>query len=255
MNLKNIGKIVERFIKENGPTLLMSAGLGFFGGAIITTATATVKSTRDVDACEEELTPKEIVKHEWKNYIAPMMLTTAGTACVICANHMNLVRIETLATAYALNKDKFQEYQDKVKEVLGEKKEMKIRDEIAKDHVQNDNPPWMSQQLFENEMSDLVEVRDTYTGVRFKSTSQRIESAVNEFNKYLIMDERIDLNGFYDILGLENTKAGESLVWKYNADKGGSLMSIDPHYDTRDGKPVIVLEYKGYTKNPFREND
>lgn len=253
--IKNLGKVVEKFVKENGPTLLMSAGLVSFGGAIYATGVATVKSTKDVieynEEETEELTPNEIVKREWKNYIPAAGLTAAGTTAIICANHMNLVRIETLATAYALNKDKFEEYQNKVKEILGDKKETKIRDEIAKDHAQNDNPPWMSQQLLENEQTDLVEVRDTWTGVRFKSTAQQIDNAVNEFNKYLIVDEKEDLNCFYDILGLENTKAGEAMVWTYEPDRGGSLMSIEKHYDIRDGKPVMVLEYKG-DKSPFR---
>ena len=256
-SIKKAGIIVEKFIKENAPTIMMACGIASFTGAVVVAVPATAKAVRDIDSCEEELTKKEIVKREYVHYIPSMALAAAGTGLIVYANHMNLKKIEVLAAAYALNKDKFEEYQDKVKEVFGEKKEMSIRDKIAQDHIDNDNPPWAPRPtLMENDREDWVEVRDTYTGVRFKATTEEIDRAVNEFNKYLMLDERMDLNGFYDILGLENTGSGENLVWKYSQLNGGCLMSIDPHYGRNAaGKPVLVLEYKGFVKNPFRDDD
>lgn len=257
MNIKNFGIIVEKFVKENAPTILMSAGLGLFGGAIYETGKATVKSVRQVDTIEgaqgDLMTPKEIVKECWKNYIPAAGLTLGGTACIIGANHMNLKRIEALATAYALNKDKFKEYQDKVKEVLGEQKEYDIRDKIAQDHTdaQDDNPPWMPcNELIENLASEnLVTVRCGLTGKLFKSSSVLIDKAVNEFNSYLMEDHRESLSLFYDILGeLDCGKAGDDYFWDISNGRGG-MMKVDPHYTRgKNGEPIMELEFLNFRR-------
>lgn len=255
MNIKNFGIIVEKFVKENAPTILMSAGLGLFGGAIYETGKATVKSVRQVDKIEgaqgELMTPKEVVKECWKNYIPAAGLTLGGTACIIGANHMNLKRIEALATAYALNKDKFKEYQDKVKEVLGEQKEYDIRDKIAQDHTdaEDDNPPWIPcRELIENdEDKNRVTVRCGLTGKYFKSSAIEIDRAVNEFNESLNRGDREDLTLFYDLLdGMECGKAGEHFYWDLCNGKSG-LMKVDKHYTRgKNGEPIMELEFYNY---------
>lgn len=254
MNIKNIGIIVEKFIRKNGPTLLMSAGLISFGGAIYATGKATVKSVRDVDAMEETPSTGEIVKAEWKNYIPAAILTVTGAGCVIGANHMQLVRIETIAAAYALNRKELDKYKGKVKELLGDKKASEIEDKIAQDRTDN-LPPWEGQNRMPTKIGpngqQLFRCIETLTGQTFWSNSIDIDQKVNEFNNWLIKDGTCTVNEWLDILGCEQVdKTLGDLVWDCNAGHG-DLLTITKHSTIRDDEPVLVISYGTDPKPSF----
>ena len=86
----------------------------------------------------ERLKPIELVRTTWICYIPAAMTGTLSIACLIGASSVNIRRNAALAAAYSLSESALKEYQEKVIETIGEKKEQEIRDAIAKDKLQRD---------------------------------------------------------------------------------------------------------------------
>ena len=71
----------------------------------------------------------------WRYYVPTAIMGGLTIACIIGANSINLRRNAALAGAYSLTEAALKEYQAKVIETIGDKKEQAIRDDIAKDRV------------------------------------------------------------------------------------------------------------------------
>ena len=94
--------------------------------------------------CEEcnqisRLEPLEVIKITWKCYIPAGITCFVSMACLIGASSVNLRRNSALAMAYTLSESTLRDYQKKVVETIGEKKEQTVRDAVAKEHVEK-NP-------------------------------------------------------------------------------------------------------------------
>lgn len=84
----------------------------------------------------EEIAPEKIsyidtIKICWKCYIPAMVTGTVSMVCLIGASSVNARRNAALATAYSIAETSLKEYQSKVVETIGEKKnrqlEMRLR--------------------------------------------------------------------------------------------------------------------------------
>lgn len=235
--LKQIGK----FVDSNSPVILTGMGLA----GMITTVVFGIKATPKAEKiikCEESqlerpLTKVEIVKHTWKCYIPTVAMGAASAACIIGGQSVSLRRNAALAGLYAFTDNTLKEYQDKVIETVGEKKNTDILDGMAKDIVD------------QNPVNELNVIRaggdhlcyDPLTGRYFRSDIELINRAVNNLNKCLIDDRYETLNDFYYLLGLPEVDSivGEDLGW--NTDK-----LLDLGFSSQlasNGEPCIVLRY------------
>lgn len=235
--LKQIGK----FVDSNSPVILTGMGLA----GMITTVVFGIKATPKagkIIKCEESqlerpLTKVEIVKHTWKCYIPTVAMGAASAACIIGGQSVSLRRNAALAGLYAFTDNTLKEYQDKVIETVGEKKNADIIDGMAKDIVD------------QNPVNELNVIRaggdhlcyDPLTGRYFRSDIELINRAVNNLNKCLIDDRYETLNDFYYLLGLPEVDSivGEDLGW--NTDK---LLNLGFSSQlASNGEPCIVLRY------------
>lgn len=235
--LKQIGK----FVDSNSPVILTGMGLA----GMITTVVFGIKATPKAEKiikCEESqlerpLTKVEIVKHTWKCYIPTVAMGAASAACIIGGQSVSLRRNAALAGLYAFTDNTLKEYQDKIIETVGEKKNTDILDGMAKDIVD------------QNPVNELNVIRaggdhlcyDPLTGRYFRSDIELINRAMNNLNKCLIDDRYETLNDFYYLLGLPEVDSivGEDLGW--NTDK-----LLDLGFSSQlasNGEPCIVLRY------------
>ena len=83
----------------------------------------------------DRLEPKDIIKTAWPCYIPAAVVGSISVFCLIGASSTNLRRNAALATAYTLSESTLKEYQEKVVETIGEKKEQSIRDSVSKDKM------------------------------------------------------------------------------------------------------------------------
>lgn len=241
-SLASIVKSVRTAMKKHSPEIL--TGIGIAG--MITTTVMAVKATPKALILIEEkkdeletnvLSGKEIVKVAWPCYIPSVVVGSVSVLCLIGASSTNLRRNAALATAYALSESTLKEYQEKVVETIGEKKEQSIRDSVSKDKMIK-NPV---REVILTEKGGNTICYDAISGRYFKSDRDTISRAVNELNRQMRDEMYVTLNDFYYELGLDGTKMGDNLGW--NIDKGYIELAFSSHLDA-NGTPCLVIDYQ-----------
>lgn len=266
--VSQIAKSIESVLKKHGTEIAIGLGIGGMITGTIMAVAATPKALKDIEkekdrqnqellnaaeeagqeTCEyiEKLPPVDVVKACWKNYIPAAATCILSAGCIIGANSVHLKRNAALATAYKLSETAYNEYHDKVVEVVGEKKEREIQDEICKDHVRK-NPPVNKEIIITG--SGQTTCLDTISGRYFKSDIESIRKIENDLN-YRMRDEMyISLNELYYELGLTYTELGEMMGW--NIDRG----QIDIDFTAQlaeNGEPVLVLRHNTPPKYDYQ---
>lgn len=242
-NLQVFLKDAEKALKKHSPEIL--TGIGITG--MITSTVLAVRATpkalmlieeRKLDLNTEELSKTEVVKTTWKCYIPTFITTTLSTACIIGASSVNLRRNAALATAYTIADTARKEYRQKVIDTIGEKKEIFVRDAIAKDKVEAN--PIETQQIVITKNGDTM-CYDPLSGRYFKSDIEKINKAINEINRRMLDDTYVSLNDFYYELELEETKIGNSIGWR--VDTGENIKVRFSSHLASDGTPCVVFDF------------
>lgn len=244
INLSKIAKNVQTAMKKHSPEIL--TGIGIAG--MITTTVMAVRATPKAllliaeRECEDEsvfpnLTLLEKVKTTWTCYVPAAITGIMSVSCLIGASSVNVRRNAALATAYTLSESALKEYQEKVIETIGEKKEETVRDAIAKDRL--DNNPVSSREVIITEKGNTL-CYDAISGRYFKSDIDKIKKAVNEINRNMLDEMYVSLNDFYYEIGLDNTKIGDDLGW--NVNDGFVDLRFSSQLAT-DGTPCLVIDY------------
>jgi len=226
-------------INKNSPTILTGIGVT---GVISTTALAIKGTILAVEVIDDEesyakrkFTNREKLELVWKLYLPTAASGIITIAAIVGSNHISSKRNAALMSLYSVADSALKEYQDKVIEMFGEKKEAKVRDEIAQD------------KLDENPVHDIIITSkgehlffDALSGRYFRSDVETVRRVQNDFNELLFNDMFVPLNEFYDMLGLEGTEMGRNTGWDVQKGK------LDIKFSAKiaaDGEPCIVLGY------------
>lgn len=253
MNIRSMINITQRYVIDNSPTLLTAFGVtgtlatAYLTGKATFRAAAILREEEAVRVLQEKQPPppnkKEKVKLVWKCYIPPAITVATTVSCIVAANTISMSRAAAMAAAYTMADKNFAEYKEKVKEIIGDKKEGEIRASTAEDSV---NGTAMVNVERGNGGDTLC--FDKWTGRFFTSDMQSIRAAENDLNKGLYRgnDRVATLGDFYQCLGISIPKCAEEIGW--NADS-----PLDLTFDTvlRDGQPVLAMDFAN-TPFPIR---
>jgi hypothetical protein len=263
MNKTNVTaffKSVQKVVVKHSPEIL--TGIGIAG--LLTTTVLAVKATpkalkrieeekkRQNDILFEEakakgetncaqittLKPLDVVKVTWQYYIPAAVTGLGSVACIVGASSVNAKRNAALATAYALSETALKEYQDKVVETIGEKKEQVIREQIDKDHI--DRNPVSKLDVIDTRKGNTL-CYDYYSGRYFYSDIEEVKKAVNLVNSSLLRDDYVSLNELYDDLGLPRNGIGDSVGWNVIRLGRELVTARISSQVTDDGRPAIVV--------------
>lgn len=228
-------------IAKNSPQILTAvSSAGVIGTTVLAvraTPTAVRKIDKLVNDLETEPTKIDIIKETWKLYIPAGVMGTATIVCIIGATSISTRRSAALLSLYTITEKALSEYQEKVVEVIGEKKEASIREDIAQDRL--DANPVTNANVLVTKLGDTL-CYDHLSGRYFKSDLEAIRKAENDLNKMLLNDSWVPLNSFYTLLGLDPIGIGDDMGW--NPDNLVSIM-----YSAKlasDGTPCIVIEHR-----------
>lgn len=188
---------------------------------------------------EKMFKPVEIVELTWKEYIPTIVLTTISTACIIGSNHISLRKNAALVSLVTLTESALKEYQEKVKDELGEKKAEKIKSEIAQDHL-DQNPVNQKTVIFTGNGNYLC--FEEFSKRYFRSDIEKIRQGVNAFNQKLLREGWLGINGFYDEIGLEPIELGDEFGWIAVRDLLD--LSLDTKMAKDTNEPCLVIGYK-----------
>ena len=241
--LKRTIKSAERVLTKYSPGILTGIGIAGMIGATFMAVKATPKAlylieTKKEESEVEELTPVEAIKTCWKCYIPATLTTVLSAVCLIGASTVSAKRNTALATAYSISEAALREYQEKVVEVIGEKKEKAVRDAVAKDQIERD-PVTKSEVVIIDSNSNTL-CYEPLSGRYFKSTIDKIKKAEIKLDRQMIQEMYVSLNDFYWEIGLDGTDLGDKMGW--NLSKGYMDLSFSSQL-ADDGTPCAVIVY------------
>ena len=248
-------KSISSSISRHSPEILVGIGIAGMITTTVLAVGATPKALRLIEEKKraegvEKLKPIDTVKTTWKCYIPAAVTGAASIGCLIGANSVHARRNAALAAAYKISETALIEYKDKVIETIGEKKEQLIRDEIDKDHV-DQNPVSKNEVIITGRGTTLC--YDHLSGRYFYSDIDRLRKAENELNKQMIHDMGgyVSLNDFYDEIDAPHTRLGEDLGW--NLQDGLIELQFSSQI-AEDGRPCLVVGYNVAPKRDYWKN-
>lgn len=249
LNLKKNLTMIQKGAAKRKPEIFILFGIAGMVGAAIWAVKETPKAEKRIEARKEELgvdelPKKELVKTVLPCYAPPVTLGILSTGCVIFADRIHVKRNAALMGAYALSEKTLKEYKDKVVEVIGEKKEKSIRDEIAKDRMEKDPVTNVTETLPGTKTLCYDMVTERY----FERDIETVKRAVELVNRRLRNEMYVSINEFYSEMDLKGSPTCEHLGWC--VDKG----YLDPLYSSKlasDGRPCLVINYDFYLLDEY----
>lgn len=244
LNFTKLYRNVKNATIKHSPEILTGIGIA---GMITTTVMAVRATPKALILIEEEkkstktdhLQPMEVVKTTWKCYIPAAVTGTMSVVCLVGASSVNAKRNAALTAAYTLSESTLRDYQKKVIETIGEKKEQTVRDAVAKERLEK-NPVERNEVIITAKGDTLC--YDTVSGRYFKSDIDKLKKIENELNRTMRDEMYISLNDFYYEIGLDSIKLGDDLGWNIN--DGYIDLDFSSQLAT-DGTPCLVIDY-GY---------
>ena len=227
---------------------------------MITTVVLAVKATpKALDLIDEEidnqnrklsqeepqinkLKPVETVKVAWKPYIPAVLLGGASVACLIGANTVSARRHAALYSAYELSKTAYNELNEKVTEVVGEKKVTEIKQKLAEDKVNKVSP----EGTIEKKPNIVIAgdgdtwFIDAMSNQPFLSSKNKLDAAANELNRNMRSDMYVSLSQFYDEIGIEHTGTSDYIGWRIDK---GYIDVVTSDAIVKDGKVYVVMDF------------
>jgi len=244
----NVLKTVKPFVAKHEPELLMVMGISGMIFSVAWGIKATGKAIRKIDLRKQELnkdklTTREVIQTTWKLYLPVVISTAASIPCIVAGNRVSNKRNMALAAAYTMTETALQEYQDKTKEILGEKKYEKLQEQVSEEKVRNTYQEGMKNVTLIGDGESLF--YEPLSGRYFKTNWNRISKAANELNADALgsMSGEITLSEWYDILGLPDTELSDERGWTIANGKQGIIdISIDSVISP-DNQPCGAIRY------------
>lgn len=230
--------------KRNSSTILtVMGGIGVIGTAVLA-AKATPKAMKLIEEAEQEkgekLSKWETVKTATPPYVPAIILGSVTVGSILGANILNQRSQAALTSAYALLDQTHKEYKRKTIELYGDDAERKVREEIAKDHYDEDE--------FDEEYDDGKTLfYDEFSQRYFRATQEDLLRAKYEINKMLVDEYVINLNELYELLGLDPVDYGEYVGWNasqmYEMFWSSWIDFRQEKFETDDGLEGYILTY------------
>lgn len=218
--------------------MLIGAGIGCLISAAFSSFVFSPMAQEEIEEiCSDgDLPTSKAIETYVKYGAAPAVLAGVGIALIVGGNHMNVEKGMAAMAAYTLSDTAFKEYQKKTKELVGEKKEQKIRDEIASDTLKR-NPVNGKEIIITGNGSYLC--FDKMSGRYFRSDIEKLKRIENALDRRMLDQTYITQNELYLEIGIGPVKNGDNIGW--NISNGYIQMSFS--YDGGiNGEPCLVMD-------------
>lgn len=238
---------MNNFISQNKAGLCIGGGLAFmlFGAGL-----AAIFSPKAVQAIEDkkeelgvdELPVGEKIKTSIGYYLPTIGFEILGASMILYGNQVNLKNEAAIMAAYAMNETALQITRDKIREVVGEKKEKDIQESVANDLLERNKSKSSTVIITDN--GDRL-CFDNIINQYFKSSKTRVETAINKLNFDIINGRGVvTLNDYCLALGLPEVELGTELGWglsnPINATFGSKLLD--------NGDPCVSIFHNNIPK-------
>jgi hypothetical protein len=239
-------KTVKTLITANSPVLLVGATLTGVVATGFLAAKGGWKARGIVDAAQAErgpeaapLTLQEKTKLTWLCY-APAAIAgaSAATSC-LGVHYVHTKRFAELAGLYAITSGKLDDYKEKVEEALTGKKKEDFQSYMAQKSA--DSTPLVNNEVIITEGGKEL-YHDDFSGRWFLSSMAQVDKVVNDVNALFIDEGEMDLNTFYDHLGLPGIPIGTDFGWQQA--KTRRIEVVHGTIKTPDGQAANTISFR-----------
>lgn len=256
MGLSKIVQDLGQFIDHNAPSILTGVAVTGVFTTTIMAIDATPKALRMLEIAEENrvsadgknsldlpLDNRDILRITWRCYAPAALSGLITISAIVGANSINIRRQAVLASAYSILDIALREYQERVIDMVGEKKAEEIEGAIVQAHL--DQKPIEHAQVILSNTGDFL-MYDDLSGRYFRGSIELVRRAVNDFNEEILNgDSYKPLNDFYFAIGLPDVEIGNNMGWDLE-----TILKVDFHAKiATDGEPCVVLKYKTTPKH------
>lgn len=242
--MNQIVNTIKTSIVSHTPGILTGFGIASFGSAIILAVTATPKAVQLLEEKKEEtkkedLEAKEVIQTTWKCYIPTACMFGIGIGCTVAGLKVSERRSAAWATAYSLSESAFRDYQEKMVEKLGARKEKEARDEIAQEKI--DEKPVRNLDVLQTGRN-LTLCKDLATERTFTVDIDDIHRAFEYSKEQLGPDGPgyHDWNDLYFQMHLGPIGIGDELGWNRNKPLEKIIISSCL---ADDKLPILAIDY------------
>ena len=153
---------------------------------------------------------------------APAIIVGGLSISALTTSHVTLTRRNaSLTAAYSAVQTSFAAYRDRVRQEVGEQKELEIHHAVTKHEVEIDGKLKKVMAADPNKWSPYARFFDESSPNWTKFPEQNrlfVQCQMNYLNDLLKARGHVFLNEAYDALGLEHSKAGAIVGWVRNGD-------------------------------------
>lgn len=241
---------IRKLVSDNLPLILTTTAVTGVVSTTVLAVAATPKALRDIWDAESEqedpITPLEKVKLTWGYYAPAVVVGGLTVAAIVGIHSVHARRQAAVLGLLSLTEKAYSEYRTKVVETIGENKDKAIRDEVAKDRIEND--PVSSHEVIITGAGQHL-CYDSITGRYFESDIESIRRAVNDINAQCLNEMYASQNDFYRLINLPLTPFGEEIGWRHD-----HLLDVSfSAHIAENGRPCLSLDYglqpiRGYHK-------
>lgn len=217
-NISRSMKTAKALITANSPVLLVGATITGVVATGILAAKGGYKARGIVDAAQAEkgpdaepLTLQEKTKLTWLCYAPAAIAGASAVTSCLGVHYVHTKRFAELAGLYAITSGKLDDYKDKVEEALTGKKKEDFQSYMAQKSA--DGTPLINNEIIMTEGGNEL-YHDDFSGRWFRSSMARVDKVVNDVNALFIDEGEMDLNTFYDHLGLPPLPIGGDFGWQ-----------------------------------------
>lgn len=215
-------EIMKKIVDKHGAVVLSivaTAGVIATGVAAAKASPVAMEKLRELEEENEHVDSLEKVKAVAPIY-GPTIAFGAGTiGCIAGITLLDRKHQATVMGAYALLSKSYNQYRDKVKEVLGIDSYKKVNEEIVKEKIKDKKLEKVpTQQIEEMGGNDICVFYEPAYNRMFERSFIEVLDAEYQLNRSLTLNGFVSLADFYDLLGLERTQESEALGW--NQDMG-----------------------------------
>lgn len=182
----------------------------------------------------------ETIKEVTPVVLPPLVMTIGTGAAILYSNKEAAKEIAVLSTAYAVTKKDLVDTRLKMKDIFGEKKSRNVMDQVTKDRFEQTQNAYPN--VYDTHRGKVL-CKDEYSGRFFYSNATEIQLAINKLSIKLPHEMWIELNYFYELLGLEQIKMGDQLGWNAEDTYNGEIPIRFTSLLTDHDEPCLVISF------------
>lgn len=239
--ISKIGSLLQKskvYLKQSSPTILTCVG----AIGVVATSVLAVKATPkavDIIRAREGIdhegnyygpTKLEVIQSCWKCYIPAALVGLSTITCIIGINALSRRNQASLASAYAMLSESYQQYRKAANVVYGEDADARIKAEMAKDTYVSGVGMFNNVSVYSPDMdpeSEKILCYDLFSQRYFTSTMAAVLNAEYHINRNLQIRGEASLNELYDFMGLAQVENGDEIGWSLDQLYEDEVMWLD----------------------------